>query len=58
MNKLSLFGLGFAALFAVGCGPAHIAPFAPRQRSYTPGDYAKAKTGKILAPFAWATSWW
>ncbi len=46
MNKLSLFGLGFAALFAVGCGPAHIAPFTPRQRAYTPGDYAKAKTGK------------
>ena len=27
--------------FAPACGPAHIAPFTPRQRVYAPGNYAQ-----------------
>ncbi len=27
----------------IGCGPAHIAPFTPRERKYVPGEYAATK---------------
>ena len=30
----------FALACAAGCGPAHIAPFKPRERKYEPGAYA------------------
>lgn len=41
MSPRRLFvGLGLAAALA-GCGPNHIAPFTPRQRSYKPGVYAQ-----------------
>jgi flagellar L-ring protein precursor FlgH len=38
-----------------GCGPAHIAPFTPRQRKYEPGEYAatqkefRPSTGSIYS---------
>jgi flagellar L-ring protein precursor FlgH len=35
-----LLALLFAAGLLAGCGPAHIAPFTPRQRKYDPGEYA------------------
>jgi flagellar L-ring protein precursor FlgH len=32
--------VGLLLLAALACGPAHIAPFTPRQRNYDSGDYA------------------
>ena len=40
--------LALTLLFAAaleGCGPSHIAPFTPKQRKYTPGDYAALQKG-------------
>jgi len=45
--------LGGLALFSGGCGPAHIAPFTPRERKYENGEYevqqdrAKPSEGSI-----------
>jgi flagellar L-ring protein FlgH len=33
------------ALALLGCGPAHIAPFTPKQRKYEPGAYAATQKG-------------
>ena len=47
--------LAIAALlaFAAGCGPAHVAPFTPRERAYKPGSYAqtgaKAASGSLFS---------
>lgn len=54
MSRLrhALFAL---ALFGGGCGPAHIAPFTPKERNYTPSKYAamqkqyKPQTGSIYS---------
>jgi flagellar L-ring protein precursor FlgH len=35
--------LSLAALFLAACGPAHVAPFTPRNRDYKPGKYAIAE---------------
>jgi flagellar L-ring protein precursor FlgH len=53
--KRSSASLVLLALFAVGCGPAHIAPFTPRHRKYEPGEYAatqadaKPSTGSVYS---------
>lgn len=33
------------AVFVSGCGPAHIAPFTPRERKFNPGEYAATQKG-------------
>jgi flagellar L-ring protein FlgH len=33
--------LALASSLLAGCGPAHVAPFTPRQRAYQPGAYAQ-----------------
>lgn len=40
MARIELLALLVAAELLAGCGPAHIAPFTPRQRKYDPGEYA------------------
>jgi flagellar L-ring protein precursor FlgH len=41
MSKLHLAALLAIATALPGCGPAHVAPFTPRQRVYSPGNYAQ-----------------
>ena len=36
----SYIAIAIAMSFSVGCGPAHISPFTPRNREYKPGKYA------------------
>lgn len=38
--KRALLELCLVATLAVACGPAHIAPFTPKERKYDPGPYA------------------
>lgn len=33
------------AAFMLACGPSHIAPFTPRERKFTPGEYAATQKG-------------
>jgi flagellar L-ring protein precursor FlgH len=44
--------LGLIALSSAlaACGPAHIAPFTPRERKYEPGAYAASQKGSQPAP--------
>lgn len=37
-------GAVLLAAAVIGCGPPHIAPFTPRNRSYAEGEYASRKT--------------
>ncbi|MBM4361090.1 MAG: flagellar basal body L-ring protein FlgH [Deltaproteobacteria bacterium] len=37
-------GAVLLAAALIGCGPPHIAPFTPRNRNYTEGEYASKKT--------------
>jgi flagellar L-ring protein precursor FlgH len=38
--KRPVLGLCLLATLAAACGPAHIAPFTPKERKYDPGPYA------------------
>ena len=38
--KRAVLELCLVATLAVACGPAHIAPFTPKERKYDPGPYA------------------
>jgi flagellar L-ring protein FlgH len=39
--RVAVVALALAAGALAGCGPAHVAPFTPRQRVYQPGSYAQ-----------------
>lgn len=44
-NVLRFYPLLLLALGLNACGPAHIAPFTPRERKFDPGEYAANKKG-------------
>lgn len=48
--KRTVLGVCIVATLAVACGPAHIAPFTPKERKYDPGPYAATQKEYRPAP--------
>jgi flagellar L-ring protein precursor FlgH len=48
--KRALLGFCLLATLASACGPAHIAPFTPKERKYEPGPYAATQKEYRPAP--------
>jgi flagellar L-ring protein precursor FlgH len=52
-TRRAALAIAAALAFAAGCGPAHVAPFTPRERAYKPGAYAqtnaKAAEGSLFS---------